>query len=402
MGNDVNGRGDACGGRDAGGDVGVTAPPVWGDEVESTLVCRAVQQITPDVRSFLFAPTEPAIFRHAAGQFLTLRLMFEGRAVSRCYTISSPPTRPDLIGITVKRQPGGLVSNWLHDTMEPGVRLAADGPFGTFTREHSGGASNDGVAGPAYLFLSGGSGATPLMSMTRAAFDLAADDDIVYVHSARTPADILFRRELELMTNLAPNITVHHLCEHDAPGERWGGFTGRLDADRLRVLVPDLHRREIFCCGPAPYMAGVRELLGELEFDMARYHEETFVFEDLSVGEFVPDGCAADLLDGADGTVDPAAAQAAAARVGGYTVEFVRTGASFPCGPDEHILDAAYAAGLAPSSSCGRGMCGTCKVTILSGTVDMNHQGGIRPREIAANKVLICCSTPTSDVAIEA
>ena len=66
------------------------------------------------------------------------------------------------------------------------------------------------------------------------------------------------------------------------------------------------------------------------------------------------------------------------------------------------MLDAAYAAGLNPSSSCGQGMCGTCKTTLLSGNVDMQHHGGIRPREIAQNKVLICCSKPLSDLTIDA
>ena len=85
-----------------------------------------------------------------------------------------------------------------------------------------------------------------------------------------------------------------------------------------------------------------------------------------------------------------------------YSVEFVRSGQTFTCADDENVLDAAYAAGLSPASSCGQGMCGTCKTTMLSGTVDMQHDGGIRPREIAQNKILICCSKPLSDLTIDA
>ena len=66
------------------------------------------------------------------------------------------------------------------------------------------------------------------------------------------------------------------------------------------------------------------------------------------------------------------------------------------------MLDAAYEAGLNPPSSCTQGVCGTCKTTLLSGEVDMQHLGGIRPREIAQNKVLICCSKPRSDLTIDA
>ena len=85
-----------------------------------------------------------------------------------------------------------------------------------------------------------------------------------------------------------------------------------------------------------------------------------------------------------------------------YSVEFVCSGRTFTCADDENVLDAAFAAGLTPPSSCGQGMCGTCKTTMLSGTVDMQHMGGIRPREIADNKVLICCSKPLSDLTIDA
>ena len=357
---------------------------VWGEDEGASLVCREIQDVTADVKTFLFEPMTPSLFQHEPGQFVTLQLQIDGQPVSRCYTISSPPTRPYLLSITVKRQPGGLVSNWLHDTLRPGAMIRVDGPFGSFTPGPS-------VAG-SYLFLSAGSGATPLISMTRTSFDLSSGGDIVYVHSARTPADILCRRELEHLTNLAPRIAVHHVCEDDAPGERWNGLRGRLTPEMIRLVAPDLHRRQIYCCGPAPYMAAVRAMLGDLGFDMRGYHEESFSFEKLPAGEV------AAVLDAEGEEPAPAAPSGEVT----YTIEFARSGRTITCRADEKILDAAYAAGMTPASSCGPGMCGTCKSTMLSGTVDMQHQGGIRPREIAAHKVLICCSTPTSDVVIDA
>ena len=138
--------------------------PVWGETDSSTLICRQVHDITHDVKTFLFESTQPALFQHEPGQFVTLQLQIGGRSVSRCYTISTLPTRPHLLGITVKRQPGGLVSNWLHDTMAPGHRIVADGPFGVFTAARH--------PSSKYLFLSAGSAITPLMSMTRTLYDL--------------------------------------------------------------------------------------------------------------------------------------------------------------------------------------------------------------------------------------
>jgi ferredoxin-NADP reductase len=348
---------------------------VWGETDSSTLICRQVQDITHDVKTFLFEPAQPALFHHEPGQFVTLALHIGGRSVSRCYTISTPPTRPHLLGITVKRQPGGLVSNWLHDTMAPGKRISAEGPFGVFTIARH--------PSPKYLFLSGGSGITPVMSMTRTLYDLGSDADVVFVHSARTPSDIIFRRELETMASTAPTVRVVPVCERDSPREPWGGLRGFLNVEMLRLLAPDLAERVVFCCGPAPYMAAVRRMLGEAGFDMQNYHEESFSFEELTLKEFDQE--------------PPGGTETRT-----YSVEFVRSGRTFTCAEDEYVLDAAYAAGLTPTSSCGQGMCGTCKTTMLSGTVDMQHNGGIRPREIARNKVLICCSKPLSDLTIDA
>jgi glycine betaine catabolism B len=359
---------------------------VWGESDHSTLVCRRVQDITHDVKTFLFEPAHPALFQYEPGQFVTLQLQIDGRPVSRCYTISTPPTRPHLLGITVKRQPGGVVSNWLHDTMAPGHRISAEGPFGVFTPVNHPSAK--------YLFLSGGSGITPVMSMTRTLYDLGSDADVVFLHSARTPSDIIFRRELETMASTTPTLRVAHVCERDAPREPWGGLHGFLSREMLQLLAPDLAERVVFCCGPAPYMAAVRRILGDVGFDMRNYHEESFSFEDLTLKEFSVQG----ELDGAVGEAEPGTAPVAKT----YSVEFVRSGRTFTCAEDENVLDAAYDAGLAPPSSCGQGMCGTCKTTILSGTVDMQHNGGIRPREIAKNKVLICCSKPLSDLSIDA
>lgn len=355
---------------------------VWGEgETTTGLICRQVHTVTSDVKTFLFEPEQPAIFAHEPGQFVTLKLQIDGREIDRCYTISTPPTRPRLLGITVKRQLGGVVSNWLHDTMTPGRRIEADGPLGIFTT----------TLHPAdkYLFLSGGSGVTPLMSMTRTLYDLGSDADIVFVHSARTPADIIFRHELDAMASTAPGVRVAHVVERDSVTEPWTGLRGFLGPEMLRLLAPDLAEREIFCCGPAPYMTAVRRMLIDAGFDMQRYHEESFSFSDLAVQEIAAPAAGTP----ADQGVVPETTT--------FSVEFTRTGRTFVCGAGQNVLDAAFEAGLTPPSSCTQGMCGTCKTTLVSGTVDMQHMGGIRPREIAQGKVLICCSKPTSDLTID-
>ena len=171
------------------------------------------------------------------------------------------------------------------------------------------------------------------------------------------------------------------ICEDDAPDEAWQGHRGRLTAAQLREIAPDLLEREVFVCGPAPYMAAVRDLLALAGADPLRHHEESFELGGRNAAPLAP-------VDAPRGT--------------GYTVEFRRSGRSVECDATVSVLQAGLAAGVPLPSSCGEGVCGTCKTTMLSGQVDMQHAGGIRPREIAQGKVLLCCSTPLGDVVLDA
>ena len=82
-------------------------PPLWDPARDDTLVCRRVIRETHDVSTFVFTAPKPRLFRFLPGQFLTFEFEIDGAAVSRCYTIASPPTRPDCVAITVKRKAGG-------------------------------------------------------------------------------------------------------------------------------------------------------------------------------------------------------------------------------------------------------------------------------------------------------
>lgn len=340
-------------------------------DIDGPLICHAVLPVTHDVRTFVLGAPSPRLFRFDPGQYLTITVP----AGSRCYTISSPPSRPFMLSITVKRSPGGAVSNWMHDNLRPGGRVPVTGPFGRFSCAHHPARS--------YLFLSAGSGITPLMSMTRTLCDLASGADVVFVHSARTPADLIFRSELAALAEGSPMLRLAFVCE-DAPGD-WVGYRGRLSAGLLEAIAPDLLSREVFACGPDGYMASVRAMLRQAGFDFGHYHEESFAFEKPTAAQSVSD----------------VRATAPAGPVG-FTVEFSRSGRTVRCEPGTFILDAAMRAGITLPSSCGEGMCGTCKSTLVSGSVDMTHNGGIRPREIAARKILLCCSTPLEDLVIDA
>jgi ferredoxin-NADP reductase len=223
--------------------------------------------------------------------------------------------------------------------------------------------------------------------MLRAAFDLGGDPDVLFLQAARTPADLVFRDELAGMAHRSRNLRLVELVEHTGDAADWAGHRGRLSRPLLQLLAPDLHARRVFCCGPAPFMAAVRAMLGELGYDMGLYREESFNFEDLA-------GATAEAGQPAR------AAQTPAAQLD-YEIRFTKSNRSIRCRADQFILDAARQAGLRLASSCTKGLCGTCKSKKLEGSVTMSHQGGIRQREIDQGMVLICCSKPTSDCSFE-
>jgi len=247
-----------------------------------------------------------------------------------------------------------------------------------------------------------------VMSMARTLHDLGSDADVLFLHSARSPADLLFAEELAAMSRRRGFRSVG-IVEGDTPGARWDGLRGRLSPAMLELLAPDLLDREVFCCGPAPYMAAVRAMLDAAGFERARYREESFSF-----GATAPDqpslrGGNRHLKPGPVGRVVaiPQAVQNDGVLVQdepgltSFTIRFARLGREIVCPPDTSVLAAARSAGVRLPAACGKGVCGTCKSRLVSGTVEMRHGGGIRQREIDDGLTLLCCARPTSDLVVD-
>lgn len=346
--------------------------------------CVAVIQESWDVRTFCFMAQQPVMFFFKPGQFVTLELEIDGKQVMRSYTISSSPSVPYSFSITVKRAPGGLVSNWLHDHMEVGTELAVHGPVGNFNC----------IDFPAekVLLLSGGVGITPVMSMARWWFDSNADVDVAFIHSARSPRDLIYARELDHIASRLNNFSLNVIVERMENGHAWHGYRGYLDAVKLEMIAPDFMEREIFCCGPTPYMNAVKKLLKEKGFDMSHYHEEAF--------GATPDEIVEDAIENAE------VAQAEADALSSddmHRVEVISGGMnmSVQIPPNETLHNAAAKLNLHIPKACGMGICGTCKVLVKEGETHMEANGGITDEDIAEGYVLSCCTVAKSDVVIE-
>ncbi|TYL49665.1 hybrid-cluster NAD(P)-dependent oxidoreductase [Nocardioides sp. BGMRC 2183] len=360
---------------------GVLAEPASFDLEVSV---RRIRRVTHDVVTIVLDPLGKGPrggFAFAPGQYVTVTADVDGEQVERCYTISSPPTRPHLLTLTVKREAGGRLSPWLHDRLAPGDRLRVRGPLGGFSVVEHPAAS--------YLLMSAGSGITPTLSTLRAIADLAEPLDVVVVHHARTPLDLIERAEIEALAASQSGVRVVWVCEAAAPDAVWDGHLGRVSPALLHAEVPDLTGREIFLCGPPGYLDAARDALDTLGVDPSQRHEERFILDTPEPGASA-------------GLAEPVGLAGRAGDEAGATIRFARSDREVDCPPGTTVLAAAAAAGLRLPSGCTQGLCGTCKSTLLDGDVDMRHAGGIRPREVAAGRFLPCCSTPLGDIVVDA
>ncbi|WP_343525528.1 hybrid-cluster NAD(P)-dependent oxidoreductase [Sphingomonas sp.] len=358
----------------AGGHLHLDEMSPWSDRLHHLEVIGIVDE-APGVKTFTFRSDRDCWFRYRPGQFVTLELPAEGGPLLRTYTLSSSPSRPFSIAVTVKVQAESVGTRWMFQHLRIGARIRAYGPTGHFTH----------VAhpGPRYLFVSAGSGITPMMSMLRWMADCAPDSDVAFVTIARRPEDIIFRRELELLDRQMPNLSLAMIVRDNPPGDTWSGHRGRLDAARLAMLVPDMATREVFCCGPDAFMALVGDIVRDAGLDMAHYHQESF-------GE-APANAPSE-------QVPPTRTDLGEA----ITITFEASGVTATCEPGQTVLETARQAGVRIPAACESGLCGTCKIMKRSGRVQMEHNGGILDDEIEEGYILACCSRPNENLHVDA
>ncbi len=345
----------------------------WSDDEH--LECVMVVPETTDTATFTFRAPSGAWFDYKPGQFVTLDLPLPAGNIQRTYTISSSPSRPLSISVTVKAQRTSLATRWMLDHLRPGMKIKAYGPSGIFTSHNS--------KSKKHLFISAGSGVTPMMSMTTWAWDSGEMPDIVFVHAARVPSEIIFRQRLVGMADRVPGLQLRFTVEENDPFTAWTGYHGRLNQIMLGLMAPDYLEREVFCCGPEPFMQAVRDMLIALGYDMDHYHQESF-------GAPVATEADAPVLD--DVVLDDSA---------GAEITFTASGVTTPCSETDTVLAVAKRSGLNIPSGCTFGLCGTCRVKKVSGEVHMVHNGGISDEDIEDGYILACCSNPLGKVAVE-
>lgn len=343
---------------------------------EHQLICVEKWHETHDVISFRFQGVKPVKFHFKPGQFLTLLLEINGEKIGRSYTISSSPSRPFSIVLTVKQIEGGKVSNYLANSLEVGHVVRALGPDGAFNLID--------IEAEKYLFLSAGCGITPMYSMSRWLADTQISPDISFLHSAKSTEDLIFKQSLEQMADRSDQFKLNYLLEalDNEPCAYVDAEAGRLSADNLQRLVADFHSRTVFVCGPEPYMVAVKALLESLNFNMAQFNQESF-------GSFKGDL----------GELAAAKEVTASDEMSGFMLQIGdRTRA---LSSEQTVLDGVEAEGLPIIAACRSGVCGACKCKVVEGETESTSQMSLTADEIAQGYVLACSTKLKSNVTLE-
>jgi ferredoxin-NADP reductase len=264
---------------------------------------------------------------HVPGQYVRIGVDVDGVRQWRAYSITSVLGRPDgCFTITVKAIPDGKVSNHLVRRMRPGTVIQLDQATGEFVLPEQRPAKA--------LFVTAGSGITPVMGMLR---NRAHDDatDVVLVHSAPTADDVVFGAELRQMAaDGRIRLVEQHTDTH-----------GMLDAEGLATLVPDLHERLTWACGPVGMLEALEEHWASSGL-ADRLYTERFRPRVLVTGE-------------------------------GGTVSFAKTGSTVEADGATPILDAAENAGVLMPSGCRMGICYGCVLPLREGAVRDLRNGEI-------------------------
>jgi len=295
--------------------------PLWTSRELRGRIEKVVPE-TDDAATLVIRPGWGWRHDHRAGQYVGIGIQVDGKFQWRSYSISSPPRRNGrTLTITVRAMPEGLLSSHLVNGLEPGtiVRLAA--PEGDFVLPEP--------PPPRMLFLVGGSGVTPVMSMLRTLDRRRTMPDVVVHYSSPTPDRMIFREELEALEHRHDGMTLHQLHTDT---------DGMLDLADLDSFCPDWRERETYACGPAPMLDAITE-----------HYEAAGLEEHLHLERF-------SLQLGGEGGE-------------GGTIRFRNSNKSVEADGATTVLEAGEEAGVGMPYGCRMGICHTCTVTMVSGTV---------------------------------
>jgi ferredoxin-NADP reductase len=321
---------------------------------------RRVWRETEEARSFVLeVPGDlKEKFAYRPGQFCSFRVHIGEVEHFRCYSMSSAPEPDGDLTFTVKRVPGGTVSNWLVDHVSEGDFLEVNPPSGNFCAREGG--------RPIVAFC-GGSGITPVMSITQSLLATSARS-VRLLYANRDVASVIFRAQLEDLSSQCPErIHVHHHLDVES---------GFVDAAAVAAFVDGCTNVDFYICGPGPFNDLVEAALVGLGVRSEAIAVERFE-------------TAADPPAVHAGT-DPAYAPDSIVLI----LRGKKHELAYHAG--DTVLETARRADLVTPSSCQAGNCATCMAFVQEGAVTMRVNDALTADEVDEGWVLTCQAVPAS------
>ena len=334
---------------------------------------------TADAISVVFAQPEIKI-EYQSGQFLSLITEINSKSVRRSYSLSSSPYTDKNLAVTIKRIDGGLVSNFLNDSVKVGDVIKVTEPMGHFITEYK--ESNKRHL----IMFGGGSGITPLMSHAKSALVKEPGSIVSLIYANRDIKSIIFKDEFQdFETKHEGRFRVIHILDN-APLE-WQGPSGLLNHEMLTDLferIPNwgIEKTTYIMCGPEGMMNNVETLLAQQNIPAEKIFKESFVA----------------------GIINKDDSKDSETEIKEQTVTIIYDDEEFQVkvGAKTTILDAALELDIELPYSCQSGLCTACRGKCVSGSVKMDEEEGLSKAEIEAGYVLPCVAHPlTDDVKIE-
>jgi ring-1,2-phenylacetyl-CoA epoxidase subunit PaaE len=328
----------------------------------------AVDELTDDAAAVTFTvpPDLRDVFTFAPGQSLTVRRGEERRS----YSICAPAGQAPRIG--VREVAGGAISGWLVRHVRPGDTIEVQAPAGSFTPDLTG-------AGQ-HVLIAAGSGITPVLSIAASVLAANPESTATLLYGNRRSDSVMFADDVADLKDAYPvRMRLVHVLSREP--QEVDLFTGRLDAAKLRTLVPATVDPAAvdhwWLCGPYGMVTDAIDVLTELGVDRSRIHRELFYVEEAPPEEVhhvdAPPGPGAEVslvLDGRRTTI---------------TVPY-----------DTPVLDAAQRVRPDLPFACKGGVCGTCRARLTDGEVRMRRNYALDPDEVDAGYVLTCQALPVS------
>jgi ferredoxin-NADP reductase len=326
---------------------------------------------TPSTRTLRMVSESGYLPPFQAGQYVNLFVEINGVRTSRPYSIASAPSQRAYYDLTVKAVPDGFVSLHLLNDMKVGDRVESTGPMGSFIH-------NPLSHSKEVVYLAGGSGITPMMSMIREVTDRGLERRMHLFYGSRNPQDIIFREELERLSARHLNLKVDFVISE--PEADYQGLTGFIDGKLLKERAGDLGRKTFFLCGPeAMYKFCKKELEG---LGLRR--------KQIRIEVFGPPG---------DVTAEPGWPEGLAANK--MFKVYVSDGRTLEATAGEPLICSLERQHLELPAACRSGECSYCRVKLKSGRVFHAQGTKLRKSDLQFGFIHTCMAYPLDDLEIQ-